>query len=108
MKAILLALLVSLLAGCLGLGLSPEQLKASAGMATCTNATSIYGKGSTVTANTDDVRKGNNQKSSMTITCGDVTMKIEQDVGVALPAGTTTTTTVPTTTTTTVTPKPVP
>lgn len=87
------ALLSLLLAGCsFGGGvqqMTPEQIKATAGMATCTEATTLYGKGASITANTDEVRKGATSKGKMTITCGSSTMTIETDVGVAQPGITT-------------------
>lgn len=74
--------------------MTPEQIRATAGMATCTEAVTMYGKGASITANTDEVRKGATSKGKVTITCGSSTMTIETDVGVAPPAVTTTTTTV--------------
>lgn len=87
--------LVLLLSGCAsGLVMTPEQLKASAGMATCASINSlVYGKASFITANADDVRKGATAKGETVITCGEGSMSIKSDVGVPVPAGATTTTT---------------
>lgn len=99
MKAILIAISILLLASCGSLGvqsMSPEQIKATAGMATCTTATTIYGKAASVTVNTDDVRKGATSQGKTTVSCGDVTMTLDTNVGVgatgALPAPITTVT----------------
>lgn len=90
----LLALLLLALPGCQNLGMTPEQLKASAGMATCTSVNSLlYGKASFITANADDVRKGATASGDTSITCGEATMTIKSNVGVPVPAGATTTTT---------------
>lgn len=40
----------------------------------------MYGKGSSITANPDRVTKGATSKGKTSITCGDATMVIEQDV----------------------------
>ncbi|MCR4331684.1 MAG: hypothetical protein NUV34_03115 [Sulfuricaulis sp.] len=90
---ILFAVIASLvLAGC-ATGMTPEQLKASSGMATCTTVTTVYGKTSFVTADTADVRKGTTAAGKTTITCGDASMAIDTNVGVAGPVMTTTTVT---------------
>lgn len=93
MRAIVI--LAALLAGCAsGLVMTPEQLKASAGMATCSTVNSlVYGKASFITANADDVRKGATNKGETVISCGEGSMSIKTDTGVPVPVGATTTTT---------------
>jgi len=73
--------------------MSADQLKATNGMLTCSQLSSMYGKGSTILVNTDDLRKGATSKGKTVITCGDATMAIESEVGVPVPPGATTTTT---------------
>lgn len=92
-KVLLLAIILPLLAGCPTMSMTPEQLKASAGMATCGTATTIYGKTSIITAAADDIRKGATGDSATKITCGDASMDITNKIGVAVPPGATTTTT---------------
>lgn len=93
MKKLLAALMLAL-AGCQNLGMTPEQLKASAGMATCTTVNSlIYGKAAFITANADDVRKGATASGDTTITCGEASMSVKSTIGVPVPPGATTTTT---------------
>ena len=83
MRRILTAAALTLLAGCLSVSdMSAQQLKATQGMAMCAQATTMYGKGSTITVNADDIRKGAYAKGKTAITCGDATMVIEHDVGV--------------------------
>ncbi len=105
---IVIAILAVALAGCAFSGgvqqMTPEQIKATEGMATCTQATTLYGKGASITANTDNTRKGATSKGKTMITCGDASMTIETDVGVAATPGAITTTTVPASTTTTINP----
>lgn len=95
MKPLTIVWVAVLLAGCAsGLVMTPEQLKASAGMATCSTVNSlVYGKASFITANADDVRKGATSKGDTTITCGEGSMSIKSDIGVPVPPGATTTTT---------------
>lgn len=81
MKA-LLAVTAIALAGC-ATGMSPEQLRASAGMSTCTKTTTIYGTVTFATTSADDTRKGATQKSKTVVTCGDASMAVETDTGVA-------------------------
>lgn len=81
MRYLLIAML--LLSGCAGLNMSDmtaAQIKATNGMASCGHSTNVYGKISIITANTDDVSKGANQKGRMSITCGDATMVIDNSV----------------------------
>lgn len=85
MRLVAVTLLASTLAGCLGLGvqnMSPEQIKATAGMATCTTLNTTTARGNSVAVNLDDVRKGATNKSRIIMTpdCG---VTIETDVGVA-------------------------
>ncbi len=52
---------VLVLAGCLGLGvqnMTEGQIKATEGMATCTDVYTMYGKGRSVTVHSDAVKKG--------------------------------------------------
>lgn len=70
------------LAGC-ATGMTPEQLKASSGMSTCTKTTTIYGTVTFATTSADDTRKGATQKGKTVITCGDASMSVETDTGVA-------------------------
>lgn len=85
--------LIPLLAGCPTMSMTPEQLKASAGMATCGTSTNMYGKVSIITAAADDIRKGQTGDSSTVIKCGDASMEVSNKVGVHVPPGATTTTT---------------
>ena len=81
---ILPALLTLGLAGCLNMAdMTAGQIRATNGLAMCTQATTMYGKGSSITVNADDVRKGATGKGKTAITCGDATMVIDHDVGVA-------------------------
>lgn len=81
MKSIVtLAVIASFLAACSPLNLrdmSAAQIKATNGMATCATSTSMYGKVSIISANTQDATKGSTEKGSTTIVCGDSTMKID-------------------------------
>lgn len=84
MKTLYIALICTiclLFAGCPTMSMSPEQLKASAGMATCGTATTMYGKTSIITAAADDIRKGQTDESSTEIICGDSSMKLTTKVG---------------------------
>jgi hypothetical protein len=85
MKRVSLVLLALSLAGCLGVGMTPDQLRASAGMTTCTTTTSLYGKLTTVTTNTDDTRKGATSSSKSEITCGEAKLTIDNSVGTSKP-----------------------
>jgi len=96
-----------LLSGCMGLGvekMSAEQIKATNGMAFCTNIFTMYGRGVSSSINVDDVRKGATAKGGIKIT-KDCDIEVTTDVGVAGVPGAMTTTTIPATTTTTVVPK---
>lgn len=95
MKLFIAVLILSTvaLAGCPTMSMTPEQLKASAGMATCGTTTSMYGKVSIITAAADDIRKGATGDSVTSIKCGDASMDISNKIGVAVPPGATTTTT---------------
>ncbi len=93
MKLLLVVVLSGLLAGCPTMVMTPEQLKASAGMATCGVATTMYGKTAIITAAADDIRKGATGDSTTEIVCGDASMKLTNKIGVAIPAGATSTTT---------------
>jgi hypothetical protein len=86
MKTAILLTACLALAGCPSLGyqtMTPEQIKATAGTASCTQLTSIYGKGSAIAVNVDETRKGATSKGKTAITCGDATMTIETEVGAA-------------------------
>lgn len=72
--------------------MTPEQIRATEGMATCTCGETTYPgavvRGSSITANTDSTRKGATSKSKTTITCcRDASMTIETDVGVGAVPG---------------------
>lgn len=93
MKNIAVLAIILLLSGCPTMSMTPEQLKASAGMATCGTATNMYGKVAIITAAADDIRKGATGDSTTEIVCGDASMKIGSKIGIAVPPGATTTTT---------------
>ena len=77
------ALAALLLPGCLSVqDMTAAQIRATNGMAMCSQAVSIYGKASSITVNADDIRKGATARGKTAITCGDSTMVIEHDVGV--------------------------
>ena len=63
--------------------MSADQLKATNGMLTCSQLSSMYGKGSVILVNVDDLRKGATSKGETTVTCGDATMTIKNEIGVA-------------------------
>jgi len=90
LKAFLLLTFVAL-TGCASM--SPEQLKASAGMTTCTTTTNVWGTVSIITQAVDDTRKGATSENSTDIKCGNASMTIGNKVGVPVPPGATTTTT---------------
>lgn len=95
---IAMAVAALLAAGCTGMNLgyrdmSAEQIRATAGTITCSQATNIYGSGSVIALNQDDTRKGATSKGKTTIKCGGAEMTIDAEVGVPVPAGATTTTT---------------
>lgn len=73
--------------------MSPEQLRASAGLTTCTTTTNIWGKVSVITQAVDDTRKGATSENTTEIVCGDAKMSQGNKVGVPVPAGATTITT---------------
>ena len=82
---IVFVLIVFFLTACSSLGvqnMTEGQIKATAGMATCTTFSSMYGKGHSVTVNMDDTRKGATSKSKVTMS-PDCAVTIEGDVGVA-------------------------
>ena len=60
--------------------MSAAQLRAANGLAMCSQVTSIYGRGSSITVNADDIRKGATGKGRTSIECGDAKMVIEQSV----------------------------
>lgn len=93
MKLIFAIAMLPLLAGCPTMSMTPEQLKASAGMATCGTSTNVYGKVSIITAAADDIRKGVSAESVTNIKCGDASMEISNKLAAPVPAGATTTTT---------------
>lgn len=93
MKRLAAIPLALVLAGCPTMSMTPEQLKASAGMATCGTVTNMYGKVAIITAAADDIRKGATGDSTTEIICGDASMKVSNKVGIAVPPGATTTTT---------------
>lgn len=70
------------LGGCVSVAdMSAQQLKATSGMIMCAQVVSMYGKGSSVMVNADDVRKGATAKGKTVIQCGDASMVIESDIG---------------------------
>lgn len=70
-----------LLTGCLSVqDMTAAQIRATNGMAMCATAATMYGKGSSITVNADDIRKGASAKGKTQITCGDATMVIEHEV----------------------------
>jgi len=82
----LILLSVLLLTGCPSMSIkdmSAEQLKATNGMLTCSQLSSMYGKGSVILVNVDDLRKGATSKGETTVTCGDATMTIKNEIGAA-------------------------
>lgn len=84
MKTTIVIILCVLLGGCFGMGvqqMTPEQIKATNGMATCTQIFSMYGKGISTAVNVDDVRKGATQDSEIMID-GDCKITIKNKVGV--------------------------
>ena len=87
----LLILSTVALAGCASM--SPEQLKASEGMATCTTTTNVWGTVSIVTHDVRNTRKGTTSENTTEILCGNAKMVIGDKVGVPVPPGATTTTT---------------
>lgn len=78
--------LVPMLAGCPSITMSPEQLKASDGMATCSQLSSMYGKGSSITINPDNWRKGVAGTNDVSITCGDAQLTIKATATPPVPA----------------------
>ena len=60
--------------------MTANQLRATNGLATCTQATTMYGKGSSIAVNADDLRKGVSARGKTTIVCGDATMTIESNL----------------------------
>lgn len=83
MRAVAVVSMV-MLGGCISVAdMSAQQLRATNGMAMCAQVTSLYGRGSTITVNADDVRKGAYAKGKTAIQCGDSTMVIEHDLGVS-------------------------
>ena len=90
LKALLLFTFVAL-TGCATM--SPEQLKASEGMATCTTTTNVWGTVSIVTHDVRNTRKGATSENATEILCGNAKMVIGDKVGVPVPPGATTTTT---------------
>jgi hypothetical protein len=73
-------LLLTSIAGCMSMGvndMSASQIRSTNGMAMCAQVTSLYGKGSSITVNADDFRKGYNAKYKTVIVCGDATMTLE-------------------------------
>lgn len=75
-----------LLAGCPTMSMTPEQLKASEGIATCGTGSNPWGRVSIITAAADNVRKGATGDSVTVIKCGDASMEVTNKVGVPLPA----------------------
>lgn len=77
-----IVIVILLFTGCMSVSdMTSAQLRATNGMAQCAQATTMYGKGSAITVNADDLRKGVNAKGKTVIVCGDATMSIEHNVG---------------------------
>ena len=97
MKFYPLPFVIVLLSGCSTLGLqslSPEQIRASNGMVTCSQYESlIYGTASFLSVNADDVRKGATATSDINLSCGKAALTSKGTSGVPVPPGATTTTT---------------
>lgn len=68
-----------LLAGCANF----SDLKLPAGTIGCNQYAGLYGKASSIALNQDNVPKGATAKGKTVVTCGDSTMTLETDVGVA-------------------------
>jgi hypothetical protein len=84
MKRLLVTLLPLAIAGCPSMGyqnMTADQIKATAGTISCSTITTIYGKGSTIAINADDIKKGQAGKGKNVITCGEASMTIESEVG---------------------------
>lgn len=78
-------LIAGCIPGCMSMGIqsmTEGQIKATAGMITCTKLATAYGQGISTTVNADDVRKGATNKSEITMT-PDCAITIKTDVGVA-------------------------
>lgn len=75
-----------LLPGCMSMGfqdMSAAQIRATNGVAGCVTVSTMNGRGSSITVNADDIRRGATAKGKTSIQCGDAQMVIEHDVGVA-------------------------
>lgn len=84
MRLLFVMLASLLLAGCPSMGyynMSPEQIKATAGTISCSTVNSVYGKGSAIAVNADDIRKGATSTGAVTISCGEASMVIKSEVG---------------------------
>ena len=80
----LAAVVLLLLTSCMSISdMTSQQIRATSGMAMCAQVTSMYGKGSSIMVNADDIRKGATAKGKTVISCGDASMTIENDVGAA-------------------------
>lgn len=80
---VIVAVLAFALSGCMSMGvhdMSANQIRATNGVAMCAQATTLYGKGSSITVNADDIRKGVSARGKTTIVCGDATMTIESNI----------------------------
>lgn len=72
------------LPGCMSISdMSAAQIRATNGVAMCSQVVTMYGKGSSITVNADDIRKGATGSGKTSIVCGDATMTIQHDIGVA-------------------------
>jgi len=84
MKLLLVVAASLLLTGCPSMGyynMTPEQIKATAGTISCSTVASVYGKGSAIAVNADDIRKGATSTGAITVTCGEASMVIKSEVG---------------------------
>ena len=84
MRYAIALLAVLSLAGCLNMeAMTASQIRATNGLAMCSQMVTLYGKGSSITVNADDIRKGATAKGRTSITCGDALMVIDSNIGVA-------------------------
>lgn len=71
------------LPGCMSMGfqdMTASQIRATNGVAGCVTVSTMHGRGSSITVNADDIRKGSSAKGKTEIRCGDAVMVIESEV----------------------------
>lgn len=84
LKLSLSALALMALSGCGSIAykdMTPEQIRATEGTISCTQATSLYGKASTIATKAESIKKGATSKGKTVINCGDASMTIESEDG---------------------------